>query len=181
MARQVKKAKSAEKVAPATSSTSYSTRFDAAQRKVIEQAAKLLDCSPAKLIRDAAVCRAVDVVNGSGESEIAVRSLARKLVDHVFDVTVKMVDGDVPMVESSLYHHRKLSREESLDISDGECENLVSRICDGKALDQMRAAMETCGTEFVRILMQEWDRSGEVPPIYKPKVTADALLQGGKD
>jgi uncharacterized protein (DUF1778 family) len=59
------KKRGSEKVRAAATAT-YSTRFDAHQRELIDEAVRLTRSSPAQLIRDASVRRAADVVNASG-------------------------------------------------------------------------------------------------------------------
>src|SRR5690349_14814382 len=65
-------------VTPDADSVTLSARFTPKQREVLEQAAAILNCKPAKLIREASLQRAADVVNASGHAGTTLRTLARK-------------------------------------------------------------------------------------------------------
>src|SRR5688500_5318326 len=89
--------------APQEESTTLSTRFTARQREILEQAAGVLNCSPAKLIREATLQRAADVVNASGRANATLRRLAHKalqpMVNPLVDVCLQSQHEELDRVE----------------------------------------------------------------------------------
>ncbi len=90
MAKKNPTASRAPKSADATKSTGYTTRLSTEQGRVVEEAARLLDVTPAKFIRDAALGRALEVVNSQGENAVALRRIAEQLADRVLNPTIRL-------------------------------------------------------------------------------------------
>ncbi len=160
-AKKVKKAKKAE-------TSTVGTRFESRQREVVEQAAEIAGCSPARFIRDAAIERALSVVNASGPSEFRIRKLAAMLVDHLLRATVgEESDGEHTRqgVQSALYYVP----------NPAEGSNAGSGV-DWQALREIREALNTCGTAFVRMLLDEWGGQGVQAEAYKPKIKPEDIL-----
>ena len=62
-----------------TDTVTIGTRFDDNQKELLEEAAKAADCTVAKFVRDAALQKAVAVLNASGPSEVRLRQLANTI------------------------------------------------------------------------------------------------------
>lgn len=159
------------KIAPATDAgtIAYSTRFDDKQRALIEDAARVLNWAPAKLIREAAVRRAADIVNGSGDAELVLRTLASRVLDHLLD----------PEKEAASREEggRKMRRL----LADGDIDERDTWIETGSAQDvhgQIKKAMRESGTRFLECLLQEWEKRTRGTVAFKPTVSADELLKG---
>lgn len=71
--------------------TGYTTRLNDEQARVVEDAAKILNVTTAKFIRDAAIARASEVVNSQGRNALALRQfavqMATQLMDPLLEVT----------------------------------------------------------------------------------------------
>lgn len=165
-------------------SESYSTRFDAKQRELIEQAAAIAGCSPAKLIREATVRRAADIVNS--EEGVQLRALATSFLAPVLKPTVVLecYSGHGEIEENTweyTTHHQwsaddvKLGDEVS-DVLGGKVE-----VPDYRVRAQIKTAMKACGSRFVEILLEQWAAIERGGTEYKPKVNADELLDGKGD
>ena len=162
--KKVKKAKKAKKAETMT----VGTRFESRQREVVEQAAEIVGCSAAKFIRDAAIERALSVVNASGQSEYRLRKLAAMLIDHLLRVHIgEETDGRHTLegVESALYS--VANPAEGADAKGGA--NL-------RALHEIREALNTCGPAFVRMVLDEWQGQGKPAETYEPKIKAEDVL-----
>ncbi|HEV2292310.1 MAG TPA: hypothetical protein VGR35_00545 [Tepidisphaeraceae bacterium] len=147
----------------------------------------MLSWSPAKFIRDAAVRRAADVVNASGGAETKLQSLASILLSHVFNPRVQVTKLDDPY-DPSTQNVRVLSRDEALasrtqrefpDESYGEVSDLAPQRPHDGDLAQIRRALESGGTRFLEILLQQWDNWARGESEYAPTVSAQELLKGG--
>lgn len=153
----------------ATMGVTLSTRVDRRQREVIERAAKAVDCSPGKFVRDAAVQRAADVLNASGGAEAQLRELARRLVGHCFHFRiVQKGEKGKACLESGLYEPWQPDVETRAADERLDADWLTRQNTD--AVAAIRRALETAPTEFVRFFLEEWDRWGKVDLDYQPCV-----------
>lgn len=145
---------------------SYATRLTPEQRAVIDRAAGEVGWSPAKFIREAAVSRAVDVVNASGASRPALRILAATALQQMMGL---MLDAQ---------RVAELKRQGALEmIEDHE----PMRPATSAELHQIKEAMATSGTEFLRMMLEQWDSVMSGATSYAPKVSAANLLKGGDE
>lgn len=172
--------------------TSYSTRFDPKQRALIEQAAEILGCSPAKLIRESAVMRAAHVVNAGGPSGTALRELAWVVVRQLQNPTIRqtwLIDGDPENPTTLETSYQELVTSEGQRELDETVQEYVEHGFhhdktlpgrpDKKELEQIRRALETSGTEFVRMLVEAWGTGGRGKAEYRPQVDVDEFLNDG--
>jgi len=172
--------------------STYSSRFDAKQRDLIELAAAKSNWSPAKFIREAALRRAVDVLNADGRAEARLRDLARSLVQHLFNPTVDLDIVVEHEFSTEEWGTRKLtvSRHASEQPSQpdlppcedtyGELRRATPNRPHDSELKQMKLAMETSGTRFIELLLQQWDGWGKEDLEYEPRISL-AEVTGGSD
>jgi len=179
MARQKKTAKKGK---GQQDTTAYGTRLTARQRQLIEEAAQVLDCSSAKFIRDAAVRRAADVVNASGEARTQLKALTLKLLDHILNPEVAKLgkEGGCTAVKSALYHPGLATKANVVSMGEDPNEEWVERGQDYKSLRQVREVLETCGTEFIQVFLAEWEEYGKGVGDYSAKIRVSEILSGSE-
>jgi uncharacterized protein (DUF1778 family) len=154
--------------------TTVSTRFDDKQKELLEEAAKAADCTVAKFVRDAALQKAVAVVNASGPSEVRLRQLAEKLVNHIYAATAESIsdieDGDVIagyVVRSELYT--------SGWVKGPDGSRLVSHVNRNLA-NEIKEATRTCGPEFARFFKEALFAENRDCVAYKPELNPEDYL-----
>ncbi len=182
-----------DSVADDAGTTSYSTRFNPAQREVIEAGAKMLGWSPARLIREAAVTRAVHLVNGGGVSGLRLRELAKWIRNQVRDPSVEFVRErfneytQEPERETVRLSCEQLRKQRSEETPSGIAENSVEErsinmIRAGKEeANQIKEALETGGTELVRLLLEEWEACDVDDGVYEARVRPESVLGGDEE
>lgn len=160
--------------AAASSTLTYSTRFDDRQRELIDQAAKLKQWSPAKLIREAAISRAADIVNASGSSSPTLRHLARLVAKQLVKPTCIVInepDGttsEVPEIDLDLLRdHPGEYWSQAMIVR----ANRPSQ----EDQDQIQAALLTCGESFIQMILEAWQALDTGGDVYKPKVVLGDL------
>ncbi len=162
------------------SSEMFSMRLEADQRALIDEAAALTGSSVGRFIRDAAISRAVEALNASGEREVQLRELARKVVGHLFHVKAVAKGKDKePCVESELWNPELVQDWD--DANDCPTPEKVwsSQMIMG-AQNALRAAFENAGSEFIRLMIEEWDGWGQEALEYAPRFSIkEALSKGG--
>ena len=159
----------------ATSSTStYSTRFDALQRELIEQAAELKQWSPAKLIRDSAISRAADIVNASGDSASWLRHLARLVAKQLVKPTLVFTDPiDAGVVEVDEIDLDKLMNDWCAYATNADF--VLANRPSPADQDQIQTALQTCGESFIQMILEAWRALETGGDVYKPKVVLGDL------
>lgn len=168
--------------------TTLSTRFTAKQREVLEQAATILNCRSAKLIREATLQRAADVINASGHAGVTLRALAHKALQPMVNPLVEIrwkfphpEDSDT-VEEMSLESWEALSEEEQRDLASREPGSHSMEVRpvrpDPNEVRQIRMALKTCPTEFARMMVEQWESVESGGQRYQPKITAAELLGG---
>lgn len=144
----------------------FSTRLEKHQKDLVEEAARLDDCTPAKFIRDAAIRSAVSTLNSHGEVEFRLRKLASSLVNHIEKPEAMKIENPVYAVEewgvvSDLY---------SPCIQNGPDGPMFHHGRKTKVIDEIREALENCGEQFVKIILDEWNGQGKTAEAFKPKI-----------
>ncbi len=179
-----KRAKSIVKTDDGVTS-SLSTRFESQQRELIEEAAGSLNISPAKLIREAAVRRAVDVLNASSGSRGRLRVLAREVVRQIMNPSVKYKRpkgefremGAAETVVKSFMQPQILDQEPPDDwpISNVDEATIEAVRPDDKCIEEIESAFASCPTEFSAMILEALSTfwRGES---YTPKVKIDGLF-----
>ena len=175
-------------------STSYSTRFDPRHRELIEEAAKLLNVTPAKLIRESAVARAAHVVNAAGNARYHLRQIAVAVADQILNPSVEYDEvkyGELSDNPSS--QCVRLDYYDSGRMADRIAEEEAARQAPfegltvtsirpvrphGAVLDQIKSALETSGTEFLKLLLDEWNARQSSSTKYEPRVKPESLIGG---
>lgn len=71
--------------------TGYTTRLNDEQARVVEDAARILNVTAAKFIRDAAIARASEVVNSQGRNALALRQLAVQIARQLADPNLSVI------------------------------------------------------------------------------------------
>ncbi|NOX60183.1 MAG: hypothetical protein GXP29_15170 [Planctomycetes bacterium] len=185
--KNVKKRKTAKQPDDDGGSSSYSTRFEPQQRELVEEAAGSLNISPAKLIREAAVRRAADVLNADSGSRGRLRVLARAVVCQIMNPSVKYqrsLKGSIPemrateTVEKSYLQPQMIDEEPPDDwysSSDVNESTIQAVRPDDKSIGEIESAFASCPTEFSAMILEAlstWWR-GES---YTPKVQMETLL-----
>lgn len=164
-------------------SVSYSTRFDPEQREVVEAAAKKMNWKPAKLIREASVGRAVDILNAC---EPADRRRLRELVGVVLcqildpKYSVRWYYRDDPDQDgvTRIYSYRNPHHDDQEFSQEDWAMGMTPTRPSESDIMQIREALRTCGTEFLRMLLDEWHSFEPSGACYKPKVDPGRLLGG---
>lgn len=157
-----------------------SARMSAQQKELVERASEILGWSPAKLVREAAVRRAVDVINASDRAEIQLRALAARLVSQIVNprATVTLRDDveerTVATVEVTAVQGRFVAGDPHLP--DGSISDvMVLAPSPGDRL-QMRTALKEAGSRFVEMLLTAWDAADGGMGEFRPQIsTADML------
>ncbi len=174
-------------------STTLSTRFTAKQREVLEQAAVILNCSPAKLIREAALERSVDVINASGNAGTTLRSLAEKALRQLINPVVELRWPALGPGFESVIETMRMRDWDTLDTieqqsiaeshRDEEVGSLQVKpvILDSSDAHQIHSALQTCPTEFVRMMLQQWEAVEHGGQHYQPKLSAKDLMAAEGD
>lgn len=163
---------------PASAPTvNFSTRLSTTQAELVEQAAEIKQWSPARLLREAAVTRAWNIVNAR-PSEALLRDLAGVISRQILDPRAKYSwfrdpddHGEAELSFLSPDYVRPLDDEDLVQYGPPR----VRRPSDPE-LRQIRTALETCATEFVRMVLDEWDRIESQEGEYEPEVPGDPLL-----
>jgi uncharacterized protein (DUF1778 family) len=98
--------------------TTVSTRFDDKQKELLEDAATAANCTVSKFVRDAALQKAVAVLNASGASEVRLRQLAKMLVSHLYAAEAELITDDEGLtvgyiVRSPLYERKQVETQDS--------------------------------------------------------------------
>jgi hypothetical protein len=169
-------------------STSFSTRFDAEQRELVEAAAKKLNWKPAKLIREASVARAVDIVNASDSADRRrLRELVEVVLRQLIDPTCSVgwfypEDPDQPVAMRTYSYRNQPANDERFQADNPHDRWSISYCSVERPLEvdlmQVREAFRTCGTEFVRMLLDDWRSFETGGRGYKPKLDPGRLLGG---
>ncbi len=177
--------------------TSFSTRFTQPQRKVVEDAAKILGCSAAKLIREAAVVKAADVVNAHGLPSDRMRRLAELLVaqvrqprireawqrgagDDIEEVTIEfdLEDMKEDQRNSGYFNPDSVSTQraalESEHFQRARAEPVALPNDD---LNDIEIALKQMGSEFIRILLQQWNKPSRRTGDFDARVNTEQLLR----
>ena len=153
----------------APSTLTYSTRFDARQRELIDQAAKLKQWSPAKLIREAAISRAADIVNASGNSSPTLQHLARLVAKQLVKPTLVFTDPiDAVGVEVDEVDLAKLMDDWSAYATNADF--VLANRPSPDDLSQIQTALRTCGESFIQMILEAWQALETGSDVYKPKV-----------
>ncbi len=134
---------------PATAS--YTVRFTQQQKELLERAAESRKWPAAQLIRDAAVQRAIDIINADGASRNALEKLSRQLAKHIVDPEywLRAVDPDTWL---NLTFHARSFPCPKKGTDDGLLVG-VETLSDSE-LEQTEAALRTCATEFAARLRE---------------------------
>jgi uncharacterized protein (DUF1778 family) len=149
------------------------TRLEPKQKELVDEAARLSDCTPAKFIRDAALQRAVAVVNSSGPSEIRLRQLAGMLVKHIYAIEAYAVRDDEDfilgcVVQSPLYGKKTPDGPQDAPI-------FVYEVIQELA-GEIKEATRTCGSEFARFFKEAMFAENRGRVTYKPELNPDDYL-----
>lgn len=173
--------------------STVSTRFTPAQRKAIEDAANILNCSPAQFLRDAVLMRAVDVMNSHGRRAHPLRKLADKtlipLINPAYDIYgVGNNDAEerkvlIDRVSMDQYrNHEHYPEVENLMQYVRHCFHDVKYepvTLDALEADQLRSVIRTCPVSFSTMLLEAWDATAINDHVYSPAITLDELLKEG--
>lgn len=161
----------------------YSTRVTPEQRQVIDDAASLSNCTSAKFIREAAVSRAVHVVNAHGPAKIALRRLAsiaaKQLVNPSVELDIRHHHRGEESDEKLIIDYREAFRRDDEDPMSGTVMKATPLRPHQSDLGDIRNALETCGTEFVRLILEQWMLAESETHRYQPARRVDDLLAGG--
>ncbi len=153
----------------ASSTSTYSTRFDARQRELIEQAAEIKKWSPAKLIRESAISRAADIVNASGDSASWLRHLARLVAKQLVKPTLVFTDPvDAGVVEVEEIDLDKLMSDRCAYATNADF--VLANRPSPDDQDQIQTALQTCGESFIQMILEAWQALETGGDVYKPKV-----------
>jgi len=168
---------------------SVSTRFSSKERGLIERAAELRKWSPAKLIHEATIRRATDIINASEGRELALGSLAKQVVDQLVSPTadIKAKNHDFCPEAFDDGDHPWLANEEWTTFQGEEC--FLGRMDGGEIelsgyrgtpleeniREQIKIAMETCPTEFVKIILNQWQNQILGDEGYRPVINMKEL------
>lgn len=172
-----------------TSAVTLSTRVTAHQRGLIDRAAEVANQTPAKFVREAAVDRAVDVINAAGDSTAALRQLARVVVEQLRNprIVEKWADDgphpqddpdpdcvEIPWVNLQSDELREhLAHEYYCRRQDGQvCIATEPKRPPSSQLDQIELAFKMSGTEFTKMIVELWrtamhDGSNFTPKVWK--------------
>jgi uncharacterized protein (DUF1778 family) len=151
------------------------TRFDDNQKELLERAAKAANCTVAKLVRDAALQKAVAVVNSSGASEIRLRQLAEMLANHLSKAEIE-IRGEGLVWDSTitaLVVKSPLYEEVPAETKDGSM--FLSKV-NPKLEDEIKEATRTCGPEFARFFKEALFDENKHCGDYKLKLDPDEYL-----
>ncbi|MCX5659616.1 MAG: hypothetical protein NTW19_07825 [Planctomycetota bacterium] len=171
-------------------SVALSTRFSAKQREVLEEAATILNVAPAKLIREAALERSVDVINAGGASGATLRLLAERFLQPILNPSVHLRRSHLHGDEPDKIERRRLDDWNSQSDAEKAFEDrymeeqgygkahVTTVKPDGAELNQIKTALKSCRTEFARILLETWDTVEGGDGAYEPKVSVEDVLSG---
>lgn len=157
----------------AVRSNVVSARFEPTEMEHIENAAASLGIPLASFIRSAAVGRAVDVLNAK-DSKQHLYPIALELVGHILHPTLTIGTDEVGPYGNQIEYSRVTAfKTEEGEADDRPYEGYVNELLP-PTLAQARQALETCGTEFIGLLLECWKtkESGEYG--YTPKVFLDS-------
>jgi hypothetical protein len=167
-----------------------STRFTSKQKAAIEQAAAIVNCTPAKLVREASLRRAADVINASGNARNPLRELAKRTLHYVVNPRVEIrwiseIEGQPDEIEFMTVRHW-----ESLDVDELQADyqhhqsrgytgpRVIHQRPDAAEVRQIQTAIRSCPSEFVALMLEQWDDVESGGQQYKPQVDVDELLSG---
>jgi uncharacterized protein (DUF1778 family) len=168
----------------------YSTRFTKEQRELVEEAAKVMDCSGAKFMRDATVMRAAEVVNTSGESRVMLQRLAALVAkqmlnpEAVWDYGAGLDDDprDPRRGPATISYESATNPDEPDPFGyHGPHNHMLPQRPANADLSQIQQAFETAGGEFARMIYDAWRLGHTEPKTYQPRIKASDLLSGGGD
>lgn len=137
------------------SKQAVSVRFSPDERSVIDDAAREVGQSVARLVQDAAVKRAYDVLN-AGAAKDRLPALAREWAQRIVDPSVLLTVGFDNEFDSKIIHSSEgiapLWSEET-----PEYRPLFLRIIEptGVEIRELKLALENAATEFTVLLHQE--------------------------
>jgi len=191
-----KAAQAASEQASAAESTTISTRMTAQHRELIEKAAAIANVSPAKFIRQAAVDRAVDVINADGDSVAALRRLAQVVVEQLQNPTIvenwqEGVPHPDPEVEHDEYRWQDIHGETGFSVRMTEHQIREHKgwkyVCSmpkplsRQELEQLHMALKTAGSVVVQLILEQWRSAFDRPDDYRPTVWKDRIEGGDID
>jgi hypothetical protein len=150
----------------------------------------ILNCSPAKLIREAALERSVDVINASGNPGTTLRSLAEKALQQLINPVVELRWPAAGPGVDTIVETMRLKDWENLD--PGEQQQIAEKYMDEEVgrlqvkpvlmnssdIHQIHSAFRTCPTEFVKIMLEYWEGVEHGGQCYQPKLSVRDLMRG---
>lgn len=152
--------------------TTVSTRFDDKQKELLEGAAEAADCTVAKFVRDAALQKAVAVLNACGPSEVRLRQLAKMLADHLYTAEAESIRDDENLVVGSVVVSPLYER---VQVETQDSPMFVSQV-DRKLANEIKEAARTCGSEFARFFKEALFAEKGDRVTYKPELNPDDYL-----
>lgn len=99
----------------ASKASGYTVRMDAEDGADVEAAAKVLNMTTAKFMREAVVAKSRDVLNSQDRNAVAMRRIAGLLSEYLIDPSIRVIgDLDGERVESTLHfeYDRAVRRDE---------------------------------------------------------------------
>lgn len=153
-------------------SGSYSTRFEPTHQELVEQACRILNWTPARFIRDAAVRRAAEVINSAGPSRYSLAALAAEMVKHLKGNNGVSISRWIE--DEKVYRHADVF-DTFTDPEVGQEGFVEAAPLDLKVRGSIKAGMKACPSEFVRLLLEQWELSDQGADSFTPKVDLSQL------
>ena len=167
---------------------SVSTRFSSKERDIIERAANLRNWSPAKLIHEATIRRAADIINASEGQELALALLAREVVRQIVnpDLEIEWKNHDFCPEESDPDFHWGDGRQWTIyqgedcfkgrvDGGDIEIFGFKGNALKVETREQIKAALDTCPTEFADMILNHLQNEFLGDEGYRPVINVKEL------
>jgi len=164
-----------------------SARFSPEQKEVIDMAAVQADQSATKLMRDATMKRAMDVVNSSGKHTQMLRSLVLKVVYQLVNPSITRTCQHQLERVPDLAETRRLAEYRGQDEAERQAEDAALKDNDytlGEWMPetltesekrQLKSALETCGSVLCEMMLEGWEAAKYDELEYEPVLTADGL------
>lgn len=162
---------------------SVSTRFTDRERSLIERAAEQRNWTVAKLIREATLRRAADIINTSEGRELALSGLAAQVAKQLLEPDAFVIFEEYPDAPNSPTRELFIGQEWLVGRlqADNSYSNPVELLGyqagqpSDRDLEQIKSAFESCSTEFARLVLEHWKKLKLGESGYRPAVNPEDL------
>ena len=159
-----------------------SIRLNSKQKELVDNAAKIHKSSVSRFICDAAISKAVEIVNVHN-SKRALHKLAEQLAEHILNPKIIKADDDSEQLFLRSEFCKIEKVEDSIVLDNAPEEELpffrIKR--NDFVINQLKSAFNSCPAELGKIILEKLENYWQDTKGYTPTHSLDEYLSTSKD